>query len=168
MKTLYLIGGTMGVGKTTVCQEMKRTLPNSVFLDGDWCWDANPFQVTDETKNMVVDNICYLLNNFIHCSAYENIIFCWVMHQQDIINSLLEKLDSKQCKVKIISLICDVETLKSRLQKDIDNDIRTVDVIDRSIERMPFYEELKTIKIDTTSKSIETIAKEILASQIPI
>ncbi|MBQ4087884.1 MAG: AAA family ATPase, partial [Clostridia bacterium] len=40
MKTLYMIGGTMGVGKTTVCQQLKRDLQNSVFLDGDWCWDA--------------------------------------------------------------------------------------------------------------------------------
>lgn len=124
--------------------------------------DANPFQVTEETKTMVIDNICYLLNNFIHCSAYENIIFGWVMHQQNIIDKLLEKLDTKQCKVKVISLICDGETLKSRLQKDIDNGIRTADVIDRSIERIPLYNELKTIKIDTTTKSIETVAKEII------
>ena len=39
MKTIYLIGGTMGVGKTTVSQQLKKELPNSVFLDGDWCWD---------------------------------------------------------------------------------------------------------------------------------
>ena len=69
MKRLYLIGGTMGVGKTTVCQNLKRLLPNAVFLDGDWCWDADPFQVTDETKAMVLDNICHLLNNFIRCTA---------------------------------------------------------------------------------------------------
>ncbi|TWH77752.1 hypothetical protein LY60_03261 [Sedimentibacter saalensis] len=29
MKTVYLIGGTMGVGKITVCQLMKAKLPNS-------------------------------------------------------------------------------------------------------------------------------------------
>ena len=50
MKRLYLIGGTMGVGKTTVCQILKKQLPGSVFLDGDWCWDSSPFQVTQETK----------------------------------------------------------------------------------------------------------------------
>ena len=61
MKTLYLIGGTMGVGKTTVCKELKKELKNSVFLDGDWCWDADPFQVTKETKAMVLRNICYML-----------------------------------------------------------------------------------------------------------
>ena len=48
-----MIGGTMGVGKTTVCQQLKQDLPNSVFLDGDWCWDANPFQVTDETTRII-------------------------------------------------------------------------------------------------------------------
>ncbi len=33
---------------------------------------------------MVIENICFLLNNFIKCSAYENIVFCWVMHEQSI------------------------------------------------------------------------------------
>ena len=78
MKKLYLIGGTMGVGKTTVCQILKQKLEQAVFLDGDWCWNAHPFQVNEETKAMVMDNICYLLNNFLSCSAYRNIIFCWV------------------------------------------------------------------------------------------
>ena len=163
MKTLYLIGGTMGVGKTTVCQHIKNLLNNSVFLDGDWCWDANPFQVTEETKAMVLDNICYVLNNFIHCSVYENIIFCWVLHRQDVIDGLLKKLDTKQCNVKVISLICDEKTLKDRLQKDIDNGNRTADIVDRSIRRLPLYQELKTIIIDTTCKSIDTVAKEVIS-----
>ena len=114
MKTLYMIGGTMGVGKTTVCQQLKQDLPNSVFLDGDWCWDASPFQVTDETKAMVTNNICYVLNNFLKCSAYENIIFCWVMHEQRIIDSILEKLDTQNCEAKCISLVADEKTLCER------------------------------------------------------
>ena len=92
MKTIYLIGGTMGVGKTTVSQQLKKELPNSVFLDGDWCWDADPFQVTEETKAMVMRNICFLLNSFLHCTAYKNIIFCWVMHEQSIINEIINSL----------------------------------------------------------------------------
>lgn len=163
MKTLYLIGGTMGVGKTTVCKKLKNLLSNSVFLDGDWCWDANPFQVTEETKAMVIENICYLLNNFIRCSVYDNIIFCWVLHRQDIIDSLLKKLDTKHCRIKAISLICDEKTLEARLQKDIDNGSRKADIVDRSIKRLPLYKALNTIKIDTTSKSIDDVVKEIIA-----
>lgn len=52
MQRLYLIGGPHGGRKTAVCQELKKRLPQSVFLDGDCCWDADPFQVTEETKKM--------------------------------------------------------------------------------------------------------------------
>ena len=162
MKTLYLIGGAMGVGKTTVSQQLKQDLPNSVFLDGDWCWDASPFQVTEETKAMVTDNICYLLNSFLHCSAYENVIFCWVMHQQYIIDSILEKLDAKNCDVKCISLITDEINLRKRLTVDVENGIRTADVIDRSVARISLYQTLDTIKIDTSNKTVQIIADEIM------
>ena len=161
MKTLYMIGGTMGVGKTTVCQLLKQELPNSVFLDGDWCWDSSPFQVTDETKVMVANNICYLLNNFLKCSSYENIIFCWVMHEQSIINSILEKLDTQNCEVKSISLVADEKTLCERLSMDVERGIRSEDIIERSIARIPMYQALNTIKIDTNAKTVAVIANEI-------
>ena len=41
----------------TVSRQLKKDLHNSVFLDGDWCWDADPFQVTEETKEMVMRNL---------------------------------------------------------------------------------------------------------------
>ena len=147
MKTLYMIGGTMGVGKTTVCQILKHELNRAVFLDGDWCWDADPFQVNDETKEMVVRNICFLLNSFIHCSAYENIVFGWVMHRQEIMDDVLSRLDLSACEVRAISLVCSPEALRERLEKDVRAGIRKQDVIDRSIERLPLYEEMKTLKI---------------------
>lgn len=162
MKTVYLIGGTMGVGKTTVCQYMKTQLSNSVFLDGDWCWDAHPFQVTEETKRMVLDNICYLLNNFIRCTAYDHVIFCWVMHEQSIIDSILERMDAIDCNVKIISLIADEENIKKRLTFDVSKGIRTEDVIDRSIARIDLYKKLDTTKVDTSNKTIQEISEEIL------
>ena len=161
MKTLYMIGGTMGVGKTTVCQQLKQDLPNSVFLDGDWCWDASPFQVTDETKAMVTNNICYVLNNFLKCSAYENIIFCWVMHEQRIIDSILKKLDTQNCEVKCVSLVADEKTLCERLSMDVERGVRSEDVIERSIARIPMYQTLDTIKIETNAKDVAMIANEI-------
>ena len=151
----------MGVGKTTVCQLLKQDLPNSVFLDGDWCWDASPFQVTDETKAMVTNNICYILNNFLKCSAYENIIFCWVMHEQSIIDFILNKLDAQNCAVKCVSLVADEKTLRERLSMDVEKGIRSEDVIERSIARIPMYQALNTIKIDTNAKTAAVIANEI-------
>ena len=149
MKKLYLIGGPMGVGKTSACGYLKQLLPKSVFLDGDWCWDANPFQVTEETKAMVMDNICHLLNNFIRCTAYEHVIFCWVMHEQSIIDRIVRALDA--------------ETMRERLLEDIRRGARTADVIERSLARLAQYQSLNTRKVDTAGKSALDVAKEIAA-----
>jgi len=162
MKNIYLIGGTMGVGKTTTCQIIKNILNNCVFLDGDWCWDMHPFQVTEETKQMVLENICFLLNSFIKCSAYENIVFCWVMHEQTIIDYIVSRLDTSDCKVHSISLVCSEQALQARLRKDVDAGIRTEDVIRRSIERIPFYKKLNTYKVDVSKITPVQVADLII------
>lgn len=158
-KTLYLIGGAMGVGKTTVCRELKRLLPGSVLLDGDWCWDMHPFTVTEETKAMVMDNICHCLNNFLKCSALENVVFCWVMDRQEILDDILSRLDLTDCRVISVSLTCTPEALRCRLQKDIDAGLRTADILGRSAARLPHYECLNTEKLDTTGKTAKEIAR---------
>ena len=163
MKHLYLIGGTMGVGKTTVGRILKRRLEACVLLDGDWCWDSSPFQVTAETKEMVIKNICAVLNNFLKCSAYENVIFCWVMHEQSIIDTILSRLNTEDCRVITISLLCSKEKLIQRLQKDVAAGLRATDVIERSVSRIALYENLNTIKIDTSDKSADKTAREIAA-----
>ena len=68
-----------------------------------------------ETKSMVIRNICYLLNSFLHCTAYENIIFCWVMHEQSILDAITNRLDTDNCKVTKISLTADEINLRNRL-----------------------------------------------------
>lgn len=161
MKRLYIINGTMGVGKTAVCRELQKLLPDNVFLDGDWCWDMSPFKVTDETKTMVMGNITYLLNSFLKCSECNNIIFCWVLHEQVIIDELLSKLDRETCEVKIFSLVAGKQALKQRLEKDVADGIRKPDVIERSIARIPLYDKLKTEKIATDSISAKEAAKMI-------
>ena len=153
----------MGVGKTTVSQQLKKTLRNSVFLDGDWCWDADPFQVTEETKKMVMQNICYLLNSFLHCTAYENVIFCWVMHEQSVIDRITATLDTSRCKIVKISLLADEPTLRLRLSSDVAQGIRFADVIDRSVARINLYQALDTIKVDTSNKTVQEIVHVISA-----
>jgi len=163
MKTLYLIGGPMGVGKSTVCQRLKVELDKAVFLDGDHCWDAHPFQVTEETKAMVVDNICHLLGNFLRCSAYQSVIFCWVMHQQAILDDILSRLDLEGCRVLPISLTCRPEALRARLEGDVKAGFRQGDVVDRALGYLPLYDELDTIHLDTTGLSPDQVAAAIRA-----
>lgn len=166
MKDLYLIGGAMGIGKTAVGQQLKRDLLNSVFLDGDWCWDADPFLVTEETKAMVLENICCLLNNFLRCTACDHVIFCWVMHQQEIIDAILSRLNAENCRVHCLSLVCRPDVLEKRLQGDIAEGVRTPDILEKSLSYLPLYGALHTEKVDTSELSVQQAA-DLIAHTTP-
>ncbi len=165
MKTLCMIGGPMGVGKTAVCRELQRRLDRCVFLDGDWCWDARPFQVTEETKAMVTENICFLLNQFLRCSAYEHVIFCWVMHRQEILDTLLPRLDTGSCRVRAVSLVCCEDALRRRLEGDVRAGRRSQDVIKRSVDYLSLYRDLSACCLETTSLTPAQAAEQIISEE---
>jgi len=111
---------------------------------------------------MVIDNICYVLNNYLQCTEYENVIFSWVMHEQTIIDMIVSKINADNYQLISISLIADEQTIQKRLLNDINHGLRTMDVIERSIEKIPMYKNLSTIKIDTSNQSVDETAQAII------
>src|SRR5690606_41871338 len=130
--------------------------------DGDWCWDMNQFEVTEETKEMVMQNICCLLNSYIKCSPFNHIVFCWVMHEQAIVDDILSRLDTEGCKVHSIASVCSRDAVTERLMKDVAAGHRTEDIILRSLARIPLYEKLNTTKVDVSSITVEQAADVII------
>ncbi len=162
MKSLYLIGGPMGVGKTACCKALRDLLPRSVFLDGDWCWDMHPFQVTEATKAMVMDNIVHCLRNFLACDAFDHVIFGWVMHQQAILDTLEARLSlPSSVRMVRVSLLCAPDELRRRIAGDVAAGLRQADVFDRAMAYLPLYDALATRKLDTTALSPAEAAAEI-------
>lgn len=162
MKKLILVNGTMGVGKTAVCQALLQKLEPAVFLDGDWCWLMRPFVVTDETKAMVMDNITHLLNNFLRASAFDYVIFCWVMQEQAILDEVRAHLLPGDYKTHCFTLTASPEALTARLQADIASGLRQSDILSRSLDRLSLYDHQQTYKIDTTYLTAEQAAEEIV------
>ena len=85
------------------------------------------------------------------------------MHEQSIIDSILNELDTENCMVKIISLTVDEMNLQNRLRADVAREVRTADVIDRSVARISMYQVLDTIKIETSNKTVREIVDKIMA-----
>jgi broad-specificity NMP kinase len=161
-KKLIIINGTMGVGKSAACRELYKSLENSVWLDGDWCWMMNPFIVNDENKNMVINNITYLLRSFLNNSSLQYIIFNWVIHMEDIFDGILEPLKDLNFEIIKITLTCSEEALKKRILKDVKLNLREESSINRSVERLEIYKNMSTVKIDTSNLSIsETVNKMV-------
>lgn len=84
------------------------------------------------------------------------------MHQQEIIDEILSRLDLQGCKVHPISLVCSPDVLRERLVKDISVGIRTKDILGRSLERIPLYEKLNTAKVDVSNLTAEEAADYII------
>ena len=135
-----------GINKAVIPNEIFTDRnPYSTVLDGDWCWDMEPFQVTTETKKMVIENICFLLNNFIRCPAYENIIFSWVMQEQMIVDNIISRLNTENCSIIKLSLICTEKTLQERLEKDVADGVRESEVIARGLASLPPYSKVRSV-----------------------
>ncbi|MEA4951851.1 MAG: hypothetical protein VB107_04205 [Aminivibrio sp.] len=130
-----------------------KQLDSAVFLDGDWCWNMNPFIVNDETKKMVLKNISFMLNSFLGCSEYRYIIFCWVMYRQEILDDLLSRLVLDDVSVYKFSLVASEAALTRRLEKDAAEGRRDIGGLPRSMERLGPYEGMDTIKIDISERT---------------
>ncbi len=160
MKSLWLIAGPMGAGKSAVGRELRDALPRSVYLDGDWCWDARPFVVTEETKRMVLGNIRHLLAAFPNCSEYENVVFTWVMPSRAVVDAVLEGLPP--CGVRAFSLTCSAPELERRLRGDILSGLRDGDAVRRGLSYLPLYPIPGTAEIDTTYLTAHQAAMRII------
>lgn len=150
-KQLILVGGAMGVGKSAVCRELLRQLTPGVWLDGDWCWNMNPFVVSEENKRMVLSNITHLLRAYLNNSSYRYVLFCWVMDQPLLFEAVLGPLLDIPFTLHSFSLVCTEQALRERLERDVRDGIREAGVIPRSLRRLPAYAALPTCKLDVTS-----------------
>ena len=163
MKNLIFINGTMGAGKSAVSRELKKILAPSFFLDGDWCWDMEPFVPGAAERALVLRNIAFLLNNYLAFDGRGNVIFCWVMHRQEIIEDILSGLDLSGCHTVSVSLTASPEALRARLERDVARGARPEDVIGRSLAYLPLYAALETRKIDTSHLDAEAAARAAAA-----
>ena len=127
------------------------------MLDGDWCWQMHPWVINDENKSMVIGNIQHLLQAYIDNTGFVTVIFCWVMHEQQIIDDICAGLTMDKVCFTSISLITDEATLR----RNFESDGRDIDALPDSLARLSNYEAVRSIKIETMGKTAEDLAHEI-------
>lgn len=161
MKDLIFLGGPMGVGKTTTARLLRDKLAPAVLLDGDWCWDMAPFVVNGENKAMVMGNIAYLLRAFLENSSFQAVVFSWVMDHDQIIQSILESLPEREFRFWSVSLTAAPEELRRRVERDIAAGLRRPGAVEESLARLPLYDAMDTIRLDTTRLTPEETAEAL-------
>ena len=121
-----------------------------------------PFSVTEETRALVLDNICSVLARDLRGPELDHVIFGWVLHQQETIDTILSRRPLEGVEIINISLLASPEALRTRLEQDMADGRRPRDgVVERSLAYLPLYEKLNTWKLDTTRLTPEEAAAQI-------
>jgi broad-specificity NMP kinase len=157
-KKLIVVNGAPGVGKTTTCRIMHQHLNRSVWLDGDWCWMANPWIVTNETKQIVEKNIAFVLNSFLGCSEYRYVLFSWILRTDELLNDILSQLMLSHNEVYKFTLTCDKAIYRTRLITH-GTDPHKMDMCLKSLHLCQLTD---SIKVNTSDNSAEKAARIII------
>ena len=154
---LILLTGAPSIGKSTVARELLGRLNSAAWLDGDDVWRINPFSVNTLTKALVERNICCILRNYLE-AGLSWVILSWVLHRQEIIDRLLFALADVEHECYAFALVADEAALCQRYAEDARRDPLSAPPLDRLRQSR----ETNTIQIDTTNKTPQEVAAEVL------
>ena len=85
-----------------------------------------------------------------------------VIHREEIYNYILEPLKDLEFEVIKITLTCSGDALRSRILSDVKLNLRTEESINKSVEYLSLYKDMKTNEIDTTNTSTSRVVELII------
>lgn len=104
---------------------------------------------------MVVDHIVHLLRGFLTNSHFENVIFCWVIHQETIFDSILKPLADLRFQLEKITLMLSPQQLRAHFAQDAAAGLRRMEDAQASVDRLALYRNMDTFKLWTDGMSPE-------------
>lgn len=110
---------------------------------------------------MAINNIVYLINNYLNCSQCDYVVFNWVMDKIDVYRKIIDNIQRDDIQLYEITLNCTEEALVDRWQKDILCDWRIDEWLSISKKSLKYFEGLDTIQIDTSYKTAIDVADKI-------
>lgn len=161
MKKVIFLNGPMGVGKTAVGRLLQGALPQTAFIDGDWCLDIEPFVGNSETRAIAVNNILHLLGNYKACSCCRNVVVAWLMDRPEVREALDAGTRERVLEPWWFTLGCSAQALRLRWEADRACPWRTEEWLTVSLCSLEGFADLPG-QVDTTDKTAQQVRDEIL------
>ena len=163
MKKLIFICGANGIGKSTTCAKLYKKLNDSALVDSDHCRIMNPFDFTDEQKNIVEDNMATMLINYLKCSTTENVIFLYGFHgpRKQIFDNIMIRLSNTGIPFAFIPIIleCELEENIRRAQNDERSEYRIKYGIENSRD---IYNQYDYPRLDITYLTVDEAVEKLI------
>lgn len=166
MKRVFFLNGPMGVGKSTTGRLLQSALPQAAFIDGDWCFDIDPFVGDGATRAMAADNILHLVGNYGKCPSCQNVVVAWLMDRPEIRESLDAGVKALGLEPFWYTLVCSPQALRSRWEKDGACPWRTAEWLEISLRSLKGFASLPGRQIDTGDKTAGQARDAILWNHI--
>ena len=151
---IIIINGSLGVGKTSVAEQLHRKLDRSVHLDGDHIGDVHPFEIYDERRIAHLYRTLALLVGFHQQNGYGNFVINYVFESAGSLQALLDLLRPLDASIHTYWLTCEAQEQARRIRARHTDDMewelgRFVEL--QKIQRKAAGEGFIGIELDTTT-----------------
>jgi len=161
---IIIINGSLGVGKSSVSEQLHWKFDKSVNLDGDHIGFVHPFEIYDDARINHLYRTLALLIGFHQNNDYHNFVINYVFEAPESLQELLQLLHPLDSSIHTYWLTCSVEEQERRIRN------RQRDQIEWELKRFTELQQIQTKaaqqgfigkKINTTSLTAEETAKVI-------
>jgi len=169
---IIIINGSLGVGKTSVADQLHYKFDRSVHLDGDAIGDVHPFEIYDDTRISHLYRTLELLVGFHQKYGYHNFVINYVFESPESLQDLLDLLLPLDPSIHAYWLTCDIEEQSKRIRD------RKRDELEWELNRFVELQEIQSRaaqqgfigkRVDTsglTSAEVaEVVWKDVLSTQ---
>ena len=104
---IIIINGSLGVGKSSVAEQLHYKFDKSVHLDGDCIGDVNPFEIYDEARLDHLYRTLALLIDFHQQNGYHNFVINYVFESPESLQALIDLLRPLDPSIHTYWLTCD-------------------------------------------------------------
>ena len=161
---IIIINGSLGVGKSSVAEQLHYKFDKSVHLDGDAIGDVQPFKIYDEARLNHLYRTMELLIEFHQRNDYRNFVINYVFESPESLRELLELLRPLDPSIHCYWLTCDekeqAKRIRNRSREDLQWELgRFLEL--RRIQREASQHGFIGKEVDTTGRSAEEVAQSI-------
>lgn len=114
---IIIINGSLGVGKSSVADQLHYKFDKSVHLDGDYVADVHPFQIYDDSRISHLYRTLELLIGFHQKNGYHNFVINYVFESPESLQELLDLLHPLDSSIYTYWLTCQEDEQAKRIQK---------------------------------------------------
>jgi hypothetical protein len=169
---IIIINGSLGVGKSSVAEQLHYKFDRSVHLDGDCIGDVQPFNIYDERRLDHLYRTMELLICFHQKNGYRNFVINYVFESSESLHEFLAPLHPLDPSIHCYWLTCEEEEQAKRIRNRNREDLgweleRFVEL--RRIQKEASQHGFIGKEVDTTrlsaGQTAQTIWEDIFNSQ---